>query len=266
MREAFDLRVVPLADVVPHEEADPRRVEKMVGRLEADGWLANPPIVFAVDERFVLLDGANRIAALDALGFQQVIVQVASPTEMRLETWHHVLLGTTPDGLLDTLASVPDVRLDDDSESGSAAAPTMCSLRLADGRTYVAHPAAGTHPFTALNPFVGAYLDLAVVSRTTNPDLAAALSDHPDAAGLVAFPLLTTDEVFNAAHNGARLPAGITRFVIAGRVLAVNAPLAPLRSDRTLDELNEWLAELVATRRAQGRIRHYPESVFVLDD
>jgi hypothetical protein len=104
------------------------------------------------------------------------------------------------------------------------------------------------------------------VARTDEPDIRAAVGAYTGAAGVVVFPRLTTDVVFDAARNGYRMPAGITRFVVAGRVLALNAPLGPLRADRTLDEHNQWLADLVATRRSQGRVRHYPEAVFVLDD
>jgi hypothetical protein len=144
--------------------------------------------------------------------------------------------------------------------------PTMCTLRLVDHRTYVVHPEEGRHPFTALNPFVGAYLSAAVIARSTEPSIGAVAADHPDAAGVVTFPDLTVDAVFTAAREGHRLPAGITRFLVPGRVLALNAPLDPLFADRSLEDHNAWLHDLIAARRARGHIRHYPEAVYVLDD
>jgi len=68
--EPFDLRVVELGKVVPHEESEPSRVDRMVARLKHDDCLGNPPIVFELDDRFVLIDGANRIAALRVLGYR----------------------------------------------------------------------------------------------------------------------------------------------------------------------------------------------------
>ncbi|MGH9117928.1 MAG: hypothetical protein ACRD0A_08635 [Acidimicrobiales bacterium] len=268
MGEPFDLRVVPIDAVVPHEEADPHRVERLVGRLEADGRLANPPVVAAVGDHFVLLDGATRMAALQELGFDHAIVQVAVPERLRLETWCHVILDIDPDRLLRVLDGVADARLEENGDLRPAehGDHTMCALWLVDGRRFVVHPTGGRHPFAALNPLVAAYLGASVIARTTDVVLASAIADQPDAAALVVFPRLALQTVFAAARDGHRLPAGITRFVVGDRVLALNAPLAPLRSDRTLADHNLWLHDLVAARRARGHIRHYPEAVYVLDD
>ena len=257
MDEPFDLRVVPLARIVPHEESEPRRVAKIVGRLASDTVLANPPLVADVDDRLVLLDGANRVAALRMLDYRYAIVQVVPPAKLRLEMWHHALLDTTPERLRAALATAPEVTLRPAPDEG------LCMVLLADGGSSAAAPEPGAHPFEALNALVGSYLDRAVVRRTTDPRLAA----HPDAAAVVAFPQLSLADVFGAVRAEERLlPAGITRFVLTGRVLLLNAALDPLRSDRPVDELNDWLAGLVAGRRAEGRIRHYPEAVYVLDD
>ncbi len=255
MSELFDLRVVPLGAVVPHEESEPRRVAKIVGRLAVDTSLGNPPLVAEMGDELVLLDGANRIGALRVLDYRYAIVQVVPPERLFLDMWHHALLDTTPRRLLDALREVSDVELLPEG-------PGVCELRLADERRFTVVPRPGVHPFTALNSLVSVYVDRAVVRRTTTPDLAV----HPDASAVVKFPALTIDDVFGAVRAGARLPAGITRFVATGRVLLLNAPLDPLRSERPVDELNEWLTGLVAGRRAEGRVRHYPEAVYVLDD
>lgn len=261
MNEPFDLRVVPLASIVPHEESEPRRVAKIVGRLAADTVLANPPVVAEVGERLVLLDGANRVGALRVLDYRYAIVQVVRPADLRLEMWHHALLDATPDKLLATLRGAPDVEL----HTPDGAVPgerTVCRVLLADGRPFVAVAPAGVHRLASMNSLVRAYTEQAVVRRTTEPDLAV----HPDAAAVVAFPRLSADGVFDAVATGLRLPAGITRFVLPNRVLLLNAALAPLRSEHPAGELNEWLTGLVAGRRAEGRVRHYPEAVYVLDD
>jgi L-serine kinase (ATP) / ParB family transcriptional regulator, heme-responsive regulator len=253
--EPFDLRVVPLMQVVPHEEPEPRRVAKVVERLASDTVLSNPPLVAEVDDRLVLLDGANRIAALRALAYRHVIVQVVPAAEVRLEMWHHALLDVTPDRLMAALTTAPTLEL----RPGTGG---PCTVRLASGRGWSVRPEAGVHPFAALSSLVSAYVDLAVVRRTTEPDIAA----HPDAAAVVAFPQLGMDDVLGAVRADVRLPAGVTRFVVTGRVLLLNAALDPLRSDRPVEELNEWLGGLVAGRRAEARIRYYPEAVYVLDD
>ena len=254
MGEPFDLRVVPLAAVVAHEEADPHRVERLIGRLEADGRLANPPVVAAVDDHFVLLDGATRMAALEALGFAHAIVQVAAPDRLRLETWGHVILDIDPGRLVRVLDGVTDARLEDDGDPGA-----MCTLWLVDGRRFTVHPTGGRHPFTALNPLVAAYLGVSVIARTTEVELESAIADQPDAAALVVFPRLMLDTVFAAAREGHRLPAGITRFIVGDRVIALNAPLAPpagrtVASPSTTSGSTTW-----SPPAGRGHIRHYPE-------
>src|SRR5262245_28888158 len=73
-----DLRIVPLADIVPHEQADPRRVARLIQRIAADGLLKNPVIVTPIPgtARYMVMDGANRTAALGQIGARDVLAQI----------------------------------------------------------------------------------------------------------------------------------------------------------------------------------------------
>jgi hypothetical protein len=62
------------------------------------------------------------------------------------------------------------------------------------------------------------------------------------------------------------LPAGITRFIIPGRVLRLNADLSYLKSDETLIRKNELLRELVLEKLANSAVRYYEEPVYLLDE
>src|SRR5258708_30472296 len=68
-----DLRIVPLASLVPHEEHDAQRSEPLIERIRAAGTWLNPPIVAPMgDGRFVILDRANRHYPLSALGYDHI--------------------------------------------------------------------------------------------------------------------------------------------------------------------------------------------------
>jgi hypothetical protein len=74
------------------------------------------------------------------------------------------------------------------------------------------------------------------------------------------------EQVLQIARNGQLLPSGITRFIIPGRVLRLNADLAYLQSDNSLEEKNAWLDELVDSKLSGGKIRYYQEPVYLLDE
>ena len=95
--EMPDLRVVPVADLLLHEQPDAQRSEPLARRLTADGMLRNPPIVAPIDgeARFVVLDGANRVTAIESLGLSHLVVQVVDydDPELILDTWYHLVSG-----------------------------------------------------------------------------------------------------------------------------------------------------------------------------
>src|SRR3972149_3075427 len=97
-----DLRIVPLGRLVEHEFNDAQRTWPLAQRLKAEGLLKNPPIAASLaeeegeeDARLVVLDGANRVTALNSLGYAHILVQVVRYEQpfVTLTTWHHVVTG-----------------------------------------------------------------------------------------------------------------------------------------------------------------------------
>jgi hypothetical protein len=62
------------------------------------------------------------------------------------------------------------------------------------------------------------------------------------------------------------MPAGVTRFVIPGRILRLNARLDTLRRPVSLEQKNEWLNELLIEKLAKSGARYYQEPVVLLDE
>src|SRR5687767_3956346 len=96
--EAPDLRIVPTKKIIPHEIEDVSRAEPLIRRLPVDGVLRNPPIVTMMNDEqghYVILDGTNRVTALDALKYEHTLVQVVQYEEpfVELHTWNHVVVG-----------------------------------------------------------------------------------------------------------------------------------------------------------------------------
>jgi len=271
LENPLSLLVVPLDQVFPHEHVDPKRVARLAKRLETDGLLVNPPVVVQADEKFVVLDGASRITALKELGYPHAIVQLVTDVEeIELRTWNHVICGAEPGHLVamldnlpevSTIESDPDKILDDMLELGG-----LCYIHTIDGKVFIIQPAAGINHLEALNKLTNTYIENYQVLRTIKEEIEELQQEHSDLAALVVFPEYTVEQVLQIAKVGRVLPAGITRFIIPGRVLRLNAELSLLKSDKSVEEKNKWLYELVTEKQAGSRIRYYKEPVYLLDE
>jgi hypothetical protein len=92
-----DLRMFPVKLLVPHEDVDPRRTEKLSKRLLEEGMLKNPPMVATIpgSDRYIVLDGANRVMAFVLLKIPHIVAQLVnySNQDVILDTWYHVVAG-----------------------------------------------------------------------------------------------------------------------------------------------------------------------------
>lgn len=268
----LSLKIVPLEKVVLHEQTDPRRVEKLAQRLAADGRLSNPPMVVDTDNKYVVLDGATRITALKQMDYPHTVVQVVSENDgVSLNTWYHVVRDTSPAQLLKVLNDLPDVSivesssktvLDDMYENRG-----LCYLHTADDKIYMVQPAFGINRHKALNRLVETYIGAGHITRTLNKNIDDLKNEYADLSTLVVFPKYTVEQVLQFARAGHVLPAGITRFIIPGRVLRLNTDLAYLKSaDTPLSEKNEWLYRQLVDRLDKNGVRYYQEPVYLLDE
>jgi phosphoglycerate dehydrogenase-like enzyme len=265
------LQVVPLDKVFPHEKVDLRRVEKLVRRFEVENRLSNPPVVAQAGDRYVVLDGATRTAALKELGYPHVIVQVAVAKEqLGLHTWMHAIRQTKPAHLIKLLQDLPEISLietnsdkvlDEMMEHGG-----LCHLQTIEGQVFLIQHVQGMNRLDALNKLTEAYIGAYNVTRTLTGDMGQLQHEIPDLAALMVFPEYSVDQVLQIAQAGRVLPAGITRFIIPGRVLRLNADLRHLKSDRSLSEKNEWLHQLLVDKLDKNKIRYYQEPVYLLDE
>lgn len=268
--DVLPLRYVELGQMVPHEAVDEKRSERLADRMREDGFLRNPPLVARVDDRWVVLDGATRSDALRQLGFHHAVVQdVAISEGVSLETWHHVVRRIDADALIEVLGNVPGVILEEVSDDAAARAIEfggICAVTTVDGRRFVIHAQSGVNRFDALASVADAYVAAATVSRNLERNVRALASWYPDMVALVEYPQFTVEQVLLAAGSGRLLPAGVTRFLIPGRVLRLDIPLSSLQDDRSLDDKNRWLQEYLSEKERRGKIRYYREPVYLLDE
>ena len=190
---------------------------------------------------------------------------------VQLHTWYHAVRGAGPAELVELLSDVPGLTL------RPAPLSELLALQLTPGSLgYLVAADRQGYRLTvdgesdawldALNQMVEAYSRWGQVERTLTTDVDMLAQQYPDFAGLVVFPQFTPQMILDLAAQGRTVPAGITRFVIPGRILRLNAPLEMLSSDEPLAVKRSWLNNLVRERLSYRQVRYYEEPVVLLDE
>ncbi|HRV92302.1 MAG TPA: NAD(P)-dependent oxidoreductase [Anaerolineae bacterium] len=265
------LRIVPTDQIIPHESTDPRRVERLVQRLAEDGILANPPVVIEANDHYVVLDGATRVKAMKEMKIPHLLVQLASSeTGLELQSWYHVIRQIELPQLIDLLHAVPAVSLRETDpqhiHNEMVEYGGLCFVRTVENKIYLVEARPGINKLEALNQLTEMYIDASYVTRTLEDKLDHLRDEYPDMAALVVFGSYTTEQILQIVQAGHFLPAGITRFIVSGRVLRVNLSLDYLKSDESLLEKNKWLRQLVIEKLGNSQARYYAESVYLMDE
>jgi threo-3-hydroxy-L-aspartate ammonia-lyase len=276
--EALSLELVPVELVVPHEEIDDKRVARLMERLEEDGRLVNPPITTFWKGKYIILDGATRFTSFQRLGYPHLIVQVVPPDQagFELHTWYHVISSKRPfSDLHDHLAKIRGLELQSletaDLQQAFSHERALCYFLDREGRATLALAQSEDDEPTGerlviMNQLVAAYTAWGTVERTLLTDRTRLLAQFPQMTAVAIFPQFEPETVFEVASRGEFLPAGLTRFLIPGRILRLNADLERLKRDEPLAEKRAWFNQFLADKLARSRLRYYQEPVILLDE
>jgi hypothetical protein len=271
------LEIIPTEWLLPHEFYDSQRTWPLVTRIRATGVFRSPPVVSPLpdgSQRCVVLDGANRTAALRAMGLPHALVQIVPPTDpdLRLRTWNHILMDFSLEALLKDLCRLPGLDLAS-SRDQYISLPGNRAVGLAliqdlDGEVYaLSTPASDLEGRAlALNIVVDTYKRLARLDRTSLGEIGPLRGLYPGLAGLVIFPKFNIADLLYLAGKGALLPPGITRTTIAPRCLDIKLPLAILAGKESLEEKNAILQALLAQRILSGRVEYCEGGAFIFDE
>lgn len=277
--ETLDLKVVTIGLVVPHEHIDMKRVSRLMERLEEDGRLMNPPITTYWKERYIILDGATRYSALKNLGYPHAVVQVVDKDQagFQLHTWYHAISVEDKPGagqnfaeLAACLSQIEGLRLSplphEDAQDALKRPASLCYFADRDGNLTLAEAMPGVPKLKVMNGIVDAYNEWGSVERTLLTDTDRLVAQFPKLAAVAIFPQFAPEAVFDAAAEGDLLPAGLTRFVIPGRILRLNADLERLMRDEPLAEKRAWFDNFLSSKLSRSRLRVYQEPVVLLDE
>ncbi|MBI4631104.1 MAG: hypothetical protein HY740_05195, partial [Chloroflexi bacterium] len=263
------LRIVPIHSLVEHEYNDIQRTLPLAKRLEAEGLLKNPPIVAQLEgeQRYVVLDGANRTTALAQLHYEHCLVQVVNyePPQVTLSTWHHLVTGIGLEPFTQEIAAVNDIDLHQSdllrARAELAQRELIACIIRSDNKVLAvsSHHRRIHDKNTVLNAMVDTYKEKGGLHRAVADNIDEARKLFPNVTALVIFPNYESSEVMILARDGELLPTGLTRHLIQGRVLRVNYPLSELKSNETLEKKNAKLQEWMQKKNVTKEVRLYAE-------
>ncbi|NOZ05427.1 MAG: ParB N-terminal domain-containing protein [Chloroflexi bacterium] len=275
-RELPVLRIVPADSLILHEGCEDRRIQRLKHLIAKDGFLKNPPIVAPLPSRtereyYVVLDGANRVSALQELRCPHILVQVVHYDEVGLDTWNHLVTGIDKDEFFAALQAIRGLtmRLTDiiSARDRLAARRILAYIVCLDGDV---HTLSGGESLqeqaVLLNQVVDLYKRPARIYRLKTDDIEQQREYYDDIAALVVFPAFSPADIVTLAVNHAKLPTGITRHIIPSRALRTNVPLSVLAEDKPAEAKNAWLHDTIRAKLNQKEIRYYQESTFLFDE
>ncbi len=270
-----DLRILPIESVILHEDHDMQRTLPLVEKLRAQGIIRNPPIVMPLTDgtdRYMVLDGANRVTSLLELEFPHIVAQVveANNPHVSLQTWNHVVWGMSAKTLATSLRKVKGIELVKVNTRRSVDAPKYVPMqvRMPNGSFFIMKETPSdlaTHIQT-MHSVVNTYKTRASLDRTSQTLIDTFKKVYSDLTALVIFPQFKIKTVLKLAGQNILLPTGITRFTVSPRALHLNYPLHELSSGKPIEYKQEYLKKWIEERVKKKGVRLYSEATFLFDE
>jgi len=269
------LRILPLESLILHEDHDNQRTLPLVEKLRAQAIMRNPPIVMPLTDgsnRYMVLDGANRVTSLSEMEFPHIVAQVveANNPNVNLQTWNHVTWGMSPKTLTSRLRKIKGMELIKINTRKSFDAPRYVpvQMRLPDGSFYLVREAPtdlAAH-INTLHKIVDVYKTSASLDRTSQTLIDPFKHIYSDLTALIIFPNFKIKTVLKLAAQQVVLPTGITRFTVSPRALHLNYPLHELSSGKSIEYKQAYLNKWIDERVKKKGVRLYSEATFLFDE
>ena len=269
------LQILPLQSLVLHEDHDNQRSQPLVEKLRAAGILRNPPIVMPLadgSDRYMVLDGANRVTSLQEMEFPHIVAQVvgADNPHVNLQTWNHIIWGKSSKTLMSQIRKVKGLEVVRVNTSRSLDAPKYVpmQIRLPNGKFYLVkeEPSELPEHISILHKIVNTYKTSASLDRTSQTLIDPFKSIYHDLTALIIFPSFKIKTILKLAAQQIVLPTGITRFTVSPRALHLNYPLHELSSGKPIEYKQVYLKEWVDERVKKKGVRLYSEATFLFDE
>ncbi len=267
--EKFELMLLQSNIVNLHEECEDNRYGKLMERFNRERVLYNPLIVAKYDDKYILIDGANRFEALRNIGCKSILAQLVDYTsnDVTLKTWYHFVSGMSLDDIINyansNSLSFTECQTGQKPESTrqlivkSTSNQAIC-INLSHSLEEMLKSLSGLNRYYE-NEFSYARID-------SDTDISDVKKLSPDEGLLFVFPEFSKNDIVTIAGLNQKLPAGISRHLIPNRVLHIKILIDALMTDDNLEKRNEELEKYVQYKIDTNKVRLYREPILVFDE
>lgn len=265
----LDLRIVPLDTLVLHEREEDGRIKKLRERITAEGVLRNPIITSTLGngDQLLILDGVHRYFALKELKCRDALVQVVNylNDNIQLYTWCRLVNNLSSFfKKIETLGlRIREVE-ERDAVTALKSGKAYGYVRTANGPSMLIEgdKISLNDKTEKLQQIINSHNGL---SRVRCEEINRHIKSG-DAEGGLVVGAYTKSDVLELAGSKTKLPAGTTRHIIPDRVLNIDVSLDLLKANMPIEDKNKDLADKINQLAAEGRIRYYPEPVWLFDE
>ena len=277
--DRFYLKIIPIDEIIIHEEFDTSRSKNLIQKLKSSGLFTDPIIVASLNNgKYLQLDGMNRINCFKLMGIKNILCQIvdySNQEEIELSSWIHFFKDKREsffnyikkdENLVIKKAELELIGPRSIKEKDYGRLITVVDRK---GGSYLVNTAGEfIDKIKRLSYIVSFYennitrsiLPFSMTSRNVRlffyEDPHLNFFDHPDSNLMVVFPNFTPQQIIEIAQAGAAVPAGITRHLVKGRCLNVNLPLSFFDNSVSLMELNKRLDKILLKKA----VRFYEET------
>ncbi len=279
--DQFHLEIVPIKNILIHEEFDPSRSDDLVKKFKKNNTLIDPIIVASLgDNKYLQLDGMNRMHCFKTLGIKTILCQIVDYNNqevVKLSSWVHLFQAKREEfsryvqknkSLKIQPAEPDDIGPRYIKEKDFGRLVTV--IDKSDGAFLISTGGSFINKVKRLNNIVSFYqnnitreiLPFDLTRRNIrlffceNPHLLN-FYENPKTNLMVIFPNFTPQQVIEVVRAGGLFPTGVTRHLISGRCLGINIPLSYFDNSRSLSVQNQQLDIFLSKKK----VRAYEESI-----
>lgn len=279
--DQFHLEIVPIKNILIHEEFDPSRSDDLVKKFKKNNTLIDPIIVASLgDNKYLQLDGMNRMHCFKTLGIKTILCQIVDYNNqevVKLSSWVHLFQAKREEfsryvqknkSLKIQPAEPDDIGPRYIKEKDFGRLVTV--IDKSDGAFLISTGGSFINKIKRLNNIVSFYqnnitreiLPFDLTRRNIrlffceNPHLLN-FYENPKTNLMVIFPNFTPQQVIEVVRAGGLFPTGVTRHLVSGRCLGINIPLNYFNNSRSLSVQNQQLDIFLSKKK----VRAYEESI-----